>query len=693
MSESRTKQAVRRPRTASARGKTAAPSAGPAAEPGDAGRPDRGIELAIIGSVQDALASRLGMQAIYDLVGDRIREVFAADTTFIVYHDVAHHSLFAPYYVDRGVRPATPAEWKHGRPYGKGLTETIIESGKPLLLRTVEEQEAHGAVHIASPGATRDLNRTFLGVPLFRDGRACGAVSVQRYREHAYDENDARLLSTLAGSMSVALENARLFDETQRLLKETEQRAAELQIINSVQSALAARLDIQGIYEAVGDKIREIFHQADVGIRIHDAQSDLIYFPYFVKDGRRLSIASVPFDDAGITSHVLRTREALVINEDMPSAIVKYGSRILGPALEKSSVFVPLIAGDRANGLINILDMHREHAFGDSDVRLLQTLANSMSVALENARLFDETQRLLKETEQRNAELAVIASVQQGIAAELDLQAIIDLVGDKLREVFDTGDIGIWWWDAERRQGHSSYVFEHGVRHHHEPYKVKPGEVWERLFDGRETLLVHNRAESIAIGMHALEGTDQSLSALCMPIIGGDRVLGSVVLEDYERENAFGPDAVRLLGTVVASMGAALENARLFDETQRLFKQSEQRAAELAIVNSVQAALAAKLDVQAIHQLVGDKVRDVFDAQSVLIGLFDHERQLEVFTYAWEKGEYCVDAPRPINKLRRHLIDTRRTMSMPASPPKCWPSGRPRLSATRRPRSRPSSCR
>ena len=69
MPESRTKQTVRRPRVASARGKTAAPSAGPAAEPAGAGRPDRGIELAIIGSVQDALASRLGMQAIYDTGG------------------------------------------------------------------------------------------------------------------------------------------------------------------------------------------------------------------------------------------------------------------------------------------------------------------------------------------------------------------------------------------------------------------------------------------------------------------------------------------------------------------------------------------------------------------------------------------------------------------------------------------------
>ena len=87
-----------------------------------------------------------------------------------------------------------------------------------------------------------------------------------------------------------------------------------------------------------------------------------------------------------------------------------------------------------------------------------------MGVALENARLFDETQRLLKETEQRAAELAVINRIQEGMAAELDFQAIVDLVGDKLREVFKTGDIGIRWYDAKTNLLHYLYEYEHGVR-------------------------------------------------------------------------------------------------------------------------------------------------------------------------------------------------------------------------------------
>ena len=64
--------------------------------------------------------------------------------------------------------------------------------------------------------------------------------------------------------MAVALESARHYAETQRLFKESEQRAAELAIITSVQSALASKLDIQGIYEAVGDRLRETFGGRDV---------------------------------------------------------------------------------------------------------------------------------------------------------------------------------------------------------------------------------------------------------------------------------------------------------------------------------------------------------------------------------------------------------------------------------------------
>ena len=113
---------------------------------------------------------------------------------------------------------------------------------------------------------------------------------------------------------------------------------------------------------------------------------------------------------------------------------------------------VPILAGDRVHRRRSALESLEQNAYHEADERLLTTLAASMGVALENARLFDETKRLLTETNERAAELAIINSVQQGLAAQLDMQAMYDLVGDKIREIFDAQvvDIGVYDDDAER---------------------------------------------------------------------------------------------------------------------------------------------------------------------------------------------------------------------------------------------------
>src|SRR5205807_1828774 len=243
-------------------------------------------------------------------------------------------------------------------------------------------------------------------------------------------------------------------------------------------------------------------------------------------------------------------------------------------------------------------------AFSDSSVRLLQTVVAAMSFALENARLFDETQRLLKETEQRNAELAIINSIQQGLAAELDFQSIVDLVGDKLREVFATPDLGILWYNENSKLLHYLYVYEHGKRLVIEPRPPNPGGSFETVAGTRKPYVLNTAADYQRAGQTPVPGTDQSKSLIGVPIIGSDRVRGLISLENYEREHAYGESEVRLLTTIAASLGTALENARLFDETQRLLKETEQRAAELAVINSIQGGMAGGLGFQASVDLV-----------------------------------------------------------------------------------------
>ena len=155
--------------------------------------------------------------------------------------------------------------------------------------------------------------------------------------------------------------------------------AAQLAVIDSVQKALAARRDLQGIYDAVGDKVREIFHGAYVGIRIYDPQTDRMHYPYSYYKGKKHRIASAPLGDQGFAPHVIRTRKTFVIDENLEGESKRYGSHMLidGVPMPKTQVMVPLVVGQQAHGILVLLDMEREHAFSKSDVRLLETLASS----------------------------------------------------------------------------------------------------------------------------------------------------------------------------------------------------------------------------------------------------------------------------------------------------------------------------
>ena len=133
---------------------------------------------------------------------------------------------------------------------------------------------------------------------------------------------------------------------------------------------------------------------------------------------------------------MIRTRQPLLINQDAEKRSRSWERLLCRRRQRQIVVVVPIVSGSEATGAIFLQNYERENAYTEADVRLLGTMATSMGVALENARLFDETQRLLKETEQGAAELAIINSVQEGLASKLDFQAIIELVGEKVRELF-----------------------------------------------------------------------------------------------------------------------------------------------------------------------------------------------------------------------------------------------------------------
>jgi GAF domain-containing protein len=342
--------------------------------------------------------------------------------------------------------------------------------------------------------------KSALYVPLVVGDQARGLINlIDMEREHAYSESDVRLLQTLANSMSVALEKARLFDETQRLFKESEQRAPSSRSSTACSRRSPPSSTCRGSTTRSATRSARSSTHATWAFRVYDPQTDMIHFPYVYENGKRMVIASNPLGEKGFSAHVLRTRETLVINENMAQAIEKFGSFLHpGTQMDKSAIYVPLVAGDQARGLISLSDIRREHAYSASDVRLLQTLANAMSVALENARLFDETQRLFKESEQRARELGDHQQRAAGARAELNMQGIYDAVGDKIREIFDQADMSIRIYDPLTDLISYPYSYEKGKRIHIGSHPLSDKGFAAHVMRTRETIVVNrNMADEV----------------------------------------------------------------------------------------------------------------------------------------------------------------------------------------------------
>ena len=608
----------------------------------------RTSELAVINSVQEGLVAQMDMQAIYDLVGEKIRNIFSAQIIDIVTYDKTNDLIEDKYSFEKGDRtllgPRTP----------KGFRKHVIESPHVFLINEKMNKLSREYDSYVTIG---DLPKSAVFVPMMTGGELTGIISLQNLdHEHAFSDSDVNLLTTLANSMSVALKSARLFDQTNRLLKETEQRNAELAVINSVQESLVGGMKMSGIYELVGEKMREIFGAQVIDIVMFDANRNVIIDKYSYEKGDRTLVGERK--PTGFRKHVIQTGSVLVHNENVDQAMKEYENEILIGDIPKSQIYVPMIADGRVKGIISLQNLDHEHAFSESDVSLLTTLTNSMSVALESARLFDETTRLLNETEQRNAELAVINSVQESLVAKMDVEAIYYLVGEKIRDVFNAQVIDITTYDPETNVIEDKYAYEKGDRtlmskripFGFRKHVIETGQMLVINKDMYKQRLIYDN--SVIVGKAAK-------SLVMAPLMAGGKVNGVISLQNLDKENAFPESEISLLSTLVNSMSVALKSARLFDETTRLLKETEQRTAELAVINSVQDGLAKELDIQSIYDLVGNRIRDVFNAQVVIIATLDIESKTEHFNYIIEKGERFYHEPRPYDKVREHIITTK----------------------------------
>ena len=292
---------------------------------------------------------------------------------------------------------------------------------------------------------------------------------------------------------------------------------------------------------------------------------------------------------------------------------------------QRSCLVAPLVAQRQ---LLGFLYADIEGVFGrfhDADCDLLGMLAAQAAVALANLRASEGLEAKVAERtaqlEQRAGELALINRIQQGVAAGTDFQQVVDLVGDRLSEVFAGRDVSIFWWNAEAGTTRGLYVKVHGQRIEVPAVRIDPvGPIAQELARG-QPVVAHNRAQMAAWGLRAIEGKPLALSTAIVPIMVGERRIGTIGLNDHVHENAFGEDELRLVQTIAASLGVALEKARLMSETKAALQRQTATARVLhAISRSID-------DAQPVFDTIFGCCSSLFAGTQQTVLLFDDARQ------------------------------------------------------------------
>jgi sigma-B regulation protein RsbU (phosphoserine phosphatase) len=191
------------------------------------------------------------------------------------------------------------------------------------------------------------------------------------------------------------------------------QRAIEFTLINSVQEGLSSNYEMQAIYDLVGDKLRDTFNAQIVMISQYDSQTNKVFHHYAIEKGQHLKVPGWNPIDASRYKIVV-TKKPLMINQDEINALLEEQKMKVVPGTEvpKTWLGVPLMVRNEVRGIVSLQNLDIENAFTNSDIELLNTLTNSMAQSLENARLFDETQRLLAQME---SEMGLARQAQKSI--------------------------------------------------------------------------------------------------------------------------------------------------------------------------------------------------------------------------------------------------------------------------------------
>jgi PAS domain S-box-containing protein len=445
-----------------------------------------------------------------------------------------------------------------------GVIGWVCKTGRSLRTGKVTEN-----IHYISE---RDGINSEMCVPLKIGGKTIGCINVESTLSDAYSEHDERLLTTLANQAAIAIENARLFEETRRRAS----RQVSLNAIIRTSARTSTSLD-EILAIALEQSLKAL--GLDMGA---------IWLSWSARGIQRVASRGIPsainslLTNTSLGKNVPLSRTLVV--EDWQVIDHPFSDLFLSMGVH-ATVIVPLVAEDRRIGGMTVCSPEKRTWMKD-EVSLVEAIGREVALAAERARLFEETAIRLKEMEAVN-------KVSTGLRLAQTLDEMLPQLVDETLHAMDTETGGIWLFDAEHRRLHQE--IGRGWCLKAAKLELEYGESFignvlatEDVYFSDEVSKDPNAAQELR------ELAPAGWSAVCVPIRAELEVIGVFIVSAPLPREFTGEDA-RLLITLAEIAGSAIHrmrlNMRLMQHAAELETRVADRTAELqAALRKAQAA-------------------------------------------------------------------------------------------------------
>jgi signal transduction histidine kinase/DNA-binding response OmpR family regulator len=385
--------------------------------------------------------------------------------------------------------------------------------------------------------------------------------------QRQWSDDERLLVEQVADQLSLALENARLFQQTQNALAETEtlyEASAQINAAQTYREILAALCEHTILGRAEGNATIDLFDKPWTEAQIPESITVLTrrYTPQSEEVETRYELRSLPSARKFLKPDrptVFTDIETDTRLDDNVRMILKSQFRA------QSTIFLPMVVAGQWIGYINGI-YKTEMEFPDDEVRRLMTLTGQAAVAVQ-------TLRLLEETSRRADQLQTAAEIARDASSTLALDTMLDRAASLIRTGFNYYQVSIFLIDESgayasvkassgaageemKREGHSLPVGSRSVI----GYVTETG----------KPLVINDVSQNPIHRPNPL--LPQTRAELGLPLIIGGKVTGALDVQSV-RLNGFTDDDVAVLQTLADQVSVAVDNARSYELSQQAIEE------------------------------------------------------------------------------------------------------------------------